>query len=84
MFCEHVGIQTYTPGSLFILKKKKSYISFYLKRRDFFFVEEYLWQGLLVMSSFLRCGQQGTWRMCSSYHISMLKEDLVWPRYGAC
>lgn len=37
MFCEHVGIQTYTPGSLFILKKKKSYISFYLKRRDFFF-----------------------------------------------
>lgn len=43
MFCEHVGIQTYTPGSLLIYKKKKkkSYISFYLKRRDFF-----LWKNI--------------------------------------
>lgn len=75
----------HTLQVLCLFKKKKKILYLLLSQKTwFFFVEEYLWQGLLVMSSFLRCGQQGTWRMCSSYHISMLKEDLVWPRYGAC
>lgn len=42
MFCEHVGIQTYTPGSLFILKKKKNLISPFISKDVIFF----LWKNI--------------------------------------